>query len=361
MVEEVAQVRHHRTTLTGRLRDGHVPEALVRAIHGFKQAMLEIDQQLSRDQGRPAPLGQPRPELLAMAAERCDHLLCALREAVEGARDTQTADGYGGYALRETFGVLMQSRLADRAFSKPRGYAGDYYTIELIHENQPQGDGRLGPLIDAWVLSTPSARGVRAQRAQLVRLLRERLETRGAGQDGVYRVLSLGSGAGRELLDLLAGLRDGRRVAGVRATCLDVDMEALAFSNYLAHCAGFVDQFQWTKANVTQLCRGRADVRPAPQDVIYSAGLFDYLEDEVVIDLLDWIHDHLEPGGLVIVGNAERGCPDRALWEHLLDWRVRYRSAAELRGLLVRSRFAHSRIEVRREESRVSLFALAEK
>ena len=35
----------------------------------------------------------------------------------------------------------MQSALVDRSFSKPRGYAGDYWTIELFYQDQAQGAG----------------------------------------------------------------------------------------------------------------------------------------------------------------------------------------------------------------------------
>lgn len=369
IVEEVAQVRRHHATLTGRLQEGAVPPPLQDAIERFKQGLLDLDRQLARDQGQKArgrPSALTQGDAAAQVALLCDQLTDVLSAEVARARDPREADGIGAYVLRETFGYFMRSRFADRAFSKPRGYAGDYYTLELVYDNQPAGDGRLGPLIDAWFLRRPSARAVRARRGFLRDALLERYRRVGTGQDSAYRVMSLGSGSARELLDLMTALRgpdiDGDEDgAAVRATCLDIDMEALAFSNQLASGLELQGRFQFTKENVLLLGQGMGRTRPAPQDVIYSAGLFDYLQPAHAVQALNWICAQLEPRGLAIIGNFDSRCPDRALLDHILDWRLLYRTEAEMRELFARSAFAGGRIEVRWEASGVNLFVLAER
>ncbi|WP_187776409.1 hypothetical protein [Antrihabitans cavernicola] len=46
--------------------------------------------------------------------------------------------------------------------------------------------------------------------------------------------------------------------------------------------------------------------------------MIDYLDDNLVVVLLDWIHDHLADGGTAMVGNFDVGNPDRAFMDHIL-------------------------------------------
>src|SRR5205085_2246821 len=107
--------------------------------------------------------------------------------------------------------------------------------------------------------------------------------------------------------------------------------------------------FQWTKENVLLLGQGLGRTRPAPQDVIYSAGLFDYLQPDHAVQVLNWIHAQLEPKGMAVIGNFDSRCADRALLDHILDWRLLYRSGDEMLDIFRRSAFADSKLEVRWE------------
>jgi len=57
-------------------------------------------------------------------------------------------DALGVQVKREILPYLLLTRTAERFYSKPRGYAGDFMTIEMIYKNQPQGTGRIGALLD---------------------------------------------------------------------------------------------------------------------------------------------------------------------------------------------------------------------
>ena len=52
--------------------------------------------------------------------------------------------------------VLLTSTI-ERCYSKPRGYAGDYLTIEKIYNNRPEGAGRIGAVVDRLFLEMPAA------------------------------------------------------------------------------------------------------------------------------------------------------------------------------------------------------------
>jgi hypothetical protein len=366
IVEEVAQVQRFHSTFTGKLADESYPPALVEAVELFKQGMLDLDRTFAKEVGRihrrklpQEELDQFRDKAQLRVNEICDQLIDALSEATGTAKSTAHADGYGAYTLRETFSSFMKSQFCDRSFCKPRGYAGDYATIELIYQNKPKGDGRLGPLIDKYLLNRPSSRAVRARRTFLCDALLERFAEWGTGRDDMYRVMSLGSGSARELFDFFPKM--GKNTPLVRVTCLDIDMEALAFGSHLAREHGITDQFLWTKESVMHLGQPRGMTHPAPQDVIYSSGLFDYLRDDVAIQVLNWARLALEPEGLCMIGNFTADCPDRALMDHILDWRIIYRSKEEMMSLIRRSNFRDDHIEIRYEPNRVNQFLFARK
>ena len=146
----------------------------------------------------------------------------------------------------------MLSRFNDRAFTKPRGYAGDYATIEMLYDNTAAGDGRLGPFIDRWTLELPAARAVKNRRTVLAEAIRQvaadwpRTES--------LPVTSLAAGPARELFDVVTG----PNAPNILATCVDIDHEALMFASAIAQQLDVASHFTFAQDNVVRLCQGRA-------------------------------------------------------------------------------------------------------
>jgi extracellular factor (EF) 3-hydroxypalmitic acid methyl ester biosynthesis protein len=340
LVEEVPQVARFHERRASRTAAELVPPTVVSAVDAFKHSMLDADRaivggKLADDEARD------------LVGRTCDSLHDALRMHVE--RESRLEDAIGNFVFREAFPFLMQSPVLDRSFSKPRGYAGDYETIDLIYENTPSGYGRLAPLIDHWALNIPVARAVRSRRTMMTELIRTRAST----VSRPLRLTSLASGPARELFDLLE-VEPPR----FRALCVDIDPLALEHAATTASERGAADRFVFVRENVLRMIHGRGETAVEPQDLIYSLGLIDYFDDQLVIALLDWIHDHLEPGGLSVLGNFDTSTPNRAFLDHVLDWKVIYRNAGDLERLYERSKFA-GRVAIEHEQTGVQLFAIA--
>jgi cyclopropane fatty-acyl-phospholipid synthase-like methyltransferase len=109
--------------------------------------------------------------------------------------------------------------------------------------------------------------------------------------------------------------------------------------------------------NLIYLALGRKKLDLPPQDLIYSLGLIDYLSDELVLRLMDWIYDELKPGGRVILGNVHTSNPSRGMMDYLLDWRLIHRDEADLNRLYSQSRFGRPCTRLLFEEVGISLFA----
>ena len=62
--------------------------------------------------------------------------------------------------------IFLKSPCMKYAFEKPNGYAGDYFSMYLIHNNCPQGEG-LGLLLDDIFLSSLTCESVRNYNRQI--------------------------------------------------------------------------------------------------------------------------------------------------------------------------------------------------
>ncbi|MHB8765061.1 MAG: class I SAM-dependent methyltransferase, partial [Deferrisomatales bacterium] len=72
----------------------------------------------------------------------------------------------------------------------------------------------------------------------------------------------------------------------------------------------------------------------APQyDLVYCAGLFDYLGDRVCRQLVRLFWEWTVPGGLVLATNVHRSNPIRQFMEYLLEWYLVYRDEAGMESL----------------------------
>ncbi len=98
------------------------------------------------------------------------------------------------------------------------------------------------------------------------------------------------------------------------------------------------------------------------QDIIYSIGLLDYLEDQVNVRLLRALYELLKPGGklIAVFKDAERYGTQDYHW--LVDWGVFYqRSARESRNLIEKAEIPASSVRVQRDASGIIIFYIITK
>jgi CRP-like cAMP-binding protein len=341
-----------RLPRTGQLSERQYPAELTRGVEAFRDALPKLAAALR--EGRLDPAAAQREvskncdDLAALLDRytRNDALVAIGMEDLSAARDlADLARGVGGYVLLDTFRFFMRSATIELAFARPRGYAEDRDLLERIERNQPEGDGRLGPLIDRWFLDRPLCRARRNSVRRMTALLRE-------AAAGPVRLTSLSAGTAREVFDLLDATAQPLYV-----TCLDGDPETLLANKALAEDRGCADRITFLQADLTAILHGQASVALGPQHMIYGLGVCDYLEDDEVRTLLDWAHDRLAPGGRLVLTNRDAASPDRAFAEHILDWPVIHRTPEEFAALFAGSRFGAAPPEVSREEAGVNLFA----
>jgi extracellular factor (EF) 3-hydroxypalmitic acid methyl ester biosynthesis protein len=118
-------------------------------------------------------------------------------------------------------------------------------------------------------------------------------------------------------------------------------------------------QIEYQKKSVQQILKesGRTLEHNGKKqyDLVYCAGLFDYLSDQVSHRLMNVMYEWVAPGGLLLCTNVEPSNPLRNGMEHLLDWHLIYRTAAQLRPLAPTQAPADA-VRVVCENSGVNLF-----
>ena len=318
-------------------------------LEDFKARMFDVGYRL---QGEPG--AGVSPELKREGEAILNAFFEKMRAAAALLPETDSADFIWGYMFKEVFPYLVRSRFFERAYYKPKGYAGDFYMIELIYRNQPEGDGKLGNLIDGWLLEQVPARAVRGRRRLLHdlldRLCRERLEISRS-----IDIMNLACGPCRELFDLIA---QGGYSEKINALCIDIDPEALQFANQQVNTFDHRAAIRFMHENVIKWALGRVKQDFGRQDIIYSSGLCDYLDHRLVSALIRRCHEHLKPGGVMIIGNFAPANPDRLLMDQLMYWRLIYRDEEALRRLFADSPFG-GQVQIVAEPEGVNLFAVA--
>ena len=361
--DAIARVNRFHAPRVGNISARQIPPALSEALESFERSMLATTLALRAG-------GDEAGEAASVGAA-CDRVVALLEEfTVDGTlvdigysdllafRDAEQLEaGVGDWIFRETYPTFMQSATMARCQAKPRGFSDDFETMQTIYRDQPEGDGRLGPLIDRWFLGRPLCRSRRAA-ADTLRL---RLGDAIAASPGRgMRVASLASGAAAELFDHFAQHPSSSDPSSsVRTTCIDLDDEALVAGAHRAAAAGLAERMTFVEGNVVPGHREGPSL--LSHDFVYALGLCEYLDDDRVVALLDYAWSIVAPGGTLVVTNLADGNPDRGVMCHLLDWQAHHRTVDDLRSLFARSACSGRPVEVDVDRWNVTLFARCSK
>jgi len=314
------------------------------------RALASKDLQTAR-RSRQDILAAVTPDLTAhIAAGRVQ--LAAL---VEGLPEPEHAErrAYTAVHLHRFF---RQAPLMRRALDRPLGYAGDYEMMNMLYRDPDEGETLFGKALNTCFYQEPAALANRNRIAYLGALIRQTIADR---PDGRVRIASLGCGPAREIEVLLEQSPE----LGPRLEIALIDQEVHA----IAHCEHTLAPLAVATGARIQLIherfqrllpRGSLSQRLGRCALIYSAGLFDYLEDRTFTRLVSVLFDALVPGGLVAVGNVAAHNPSRWLMEYFAEWFLIHRAPAELLRLAADLRGSATRMAVDSEPTGVNLFLL---
>ncbi len=211
--------------------------------------------------------------------------------------------------------TLHLDPITRHSYSKPRGYPGDAVLLDYLYDFEGAATKARsllcpgGAAVSQAVWNNVEAQSVRWRRDYLAREIRQ------AAANGLS-VLSVAAGHMRELDILQAEPRVPVAALDQDASSLEVVTERHPYVT--AHHTTIVD-----------VLVGRTDICGA--GLVYSAGLFDYLEDRAAVRLVRKLWDLT--GVRLIVANFAPYPVNLGSMELVMDWHLTYRNESEMRAL----------------------------
>lgn len=218
--------------------------------------------------------------------------------------------------------LIHECPFTRHSFLRPRGYAGDAELIDFVYRHPAARSAQeaateAGRTVMALTVNVTACEAVRHRHYVLAAKIDE-----AAARCDMPAILSVASGHLREA-ELSIALKGGH--VG-RLLAIDQDVESLAVvDGYRGSVSGAIESQQ---ATVRQILAGRTGL--GQFDLVYAAGLYDYLDARVAARLTRILFDHLHEGGRLLIPNFLWGVREEAYMEVFMDWYLLYRTPSEI-------------------------------
>lgn len=236
-----------------------------------------------------------------------------------------------------------QSWIANRARTKPSGFAGDYLMLLKLYEEETPARG-IGAYIDLCISDFQLANAVRAR----MTLAREFLLTEIAAREGDVRILDIACGPCREFENWPA-LR-GRKIEVIT---MDNDPAALEYvETEIATKLPPSITIQPVRYNALRVRNSEATKKKFGSfDIIYSVGLCDYLTDEHLIGIFQGLGETLNEGGKLVIAFKDTERYDKTPYQWHLDWFFYQRTVDDVLRVYEAAGFNTSQMTLTRDET----------
>lgn len=249
--------------------------------------------------------------------------------------------------------LIHQSKLAERFYNKPLGYAGDFGMMNFIYRNEEFGDSLFSKCLHRYFMEHPFGKAVRNRADflsnKLVGFVREAKVTK------PMSFLSVAAGPAFEIQSLLQKQLD---LTNVQFHLLDQDLNALREAQRslrsISRTLGKEINIKYLHKAIRNIFK---DSSSQKYDLVYSAGLFDYFSDAVATGAAKRLFDLLKPGGQLIIGNFTGADHSKIMMELAFDWHLIYRTEADLTRLY---KDIGPKMRVESEPEGVNLFVVIE-
>lgn len=234
----------------------------------------------------------------------------------------------------------LEGTMQARALGKKYGYSGDFEMIDSIYTLRTAPEPHLRRW-DLYFHAQAAPNAVRNRKAYFHHLLHSHTAGRARAP---LRVLNVASGPARDLREWMLDNPE----KDVFIDCVDAEIHAIECAKKM--CAPFAQRVEFYHRNVLRFLPAKG------YDLVWSAGLFDYLADRSFVYLLKALMAVTRRGGEVVVGNFSDQNASRDYMELMGDWVLQHRTRDHLRTLALEAGAPADAIEVQWEPEGVNLF-----
>jgi len=213
--------------------------------------------------------------------------------------------------------ILMQDPHTARSFRQPRGYAGDAVLLDMVYFPHKTDLSRTSDIaIELYNFNTRS-RIAHALRKRMVSISQYIDDT--AANVNNARVLSVACGHCREaeFSNALQELKIG--------TFVGIDQDSRSLS--IAERKYGSSKFKLKHIPIIDLIKGNK--LEGKFDLIYSAGLYDYLSKRIAQKLTQRLYDMLTENGKLVLYNIKHNFEEIGYFESFMNWSMIGRTKSE--------------------------------
>jgi SAM-dependent methyltransferase len=216
--------------------------------------------------------------------------------------------------------VFRESPFAERVQKWPRGYQGDFETIDYIMKAKNKAkEGTFGYVLEDFFLNSDICKQHKNKVERQAQLIKQTIS---AKKDA--RIISIGCGTSEDIKCCIAEIQKSK----AEITLVDVDQNAIDFS--LHQLSGIKDRVSSLTGNIYKLMRTLTE----KYDLMLIGGVFDYLNDKTIVSVLSSLRANLADGGKLFFTNIDKNNPYRAFMEYTSDWILIERSKSDLAKLI---------------------------
>ena len=228
--------------------------------------------------------------------------------------------------------------------------------MNQIYRDSFEGEDLFGKILHNYIANENSSNSVKFRKPYFLRFYRELLEL-----PGVHRVLSVACGPAVEYQEAVSTWVQGD-LDRIHATLFDLDREALEHAQTKVLEAAMKHDKRPNATFINASVKTFLTAHPEPgeiYDLIYSGGLFDYLDNTTSAALTRKLAERLGPTGTLVIGNFTKNNSTKAFCHLLTNWSLIHKTEEEIREWAKDIPGCTTRIEY--DEAKINAFLVVRK
>jgi len=252
---------------------------------------------------------------------------------------------------------IYKGKIVERAFRKPRGYPGDYLSLEQIYDNV-SNSSNIGYYSDLYFLSDDYAISVRHRKEKIKEILTCFINKY---HGNLIKIMNIGCGGCREIREIMVDktlVHDNEIIFAL----IDQDSEALEYAKKYIPKQNNIN-FIFVQENILNLYKDINYIDQfQKQDFIYCLGLCDYIPDRILKQMIEFCLKILDQNGRLVLSHKDIRYCDPVSPDWFCEWKFYPRTEKDFIELVLSVKGYKPSIEsVVKEESGRIMFAVIKK
>ncbi len=253
--------------------------------------------------------------------------------------------------------LIYESVFAERSYTKPRGYAGDFEMMSIIYRDDATGKTIFSRCMEKAMQLHPEPGAVRNRVSYLKTKILNVVETIPTR----LNLLAVACGPAVEIREAVKEINP-KDLERIDFYLLDQDVAALreAEKGIRVECMKLgvkEPRIHLLNINLKTVIKEGLDV-PVSFDLIYSAGLFDYFTDPIARRVAEVLWGKVNDDGKLVIGNFNSTTPNKFGMLSLFDWHLILRTEEQMKELY---KFSNTRVSTEFEPNGINIFSIIDK